>query len=124
MYGRISDPGLRRYPPRGTLALCTSPSQSVIGWWDWDFHIVRGGVDPGNHRFRPQVVGVVEVWKDLGSGDGTLSSRRSSGFVLEPQSIGDLPMGWGFHTVQGGDDPGDHRFRPRVFRVVDVWKDF
>ena len=32
--------------------------------------------------------------------------------------------GWGFHTVRGGIDPGDHHFRPRVVGVVDVWRDF
>ena len=32
--------------------------------------------------------------------------------------------GWSFYTVLGGVQPGDHRFRPRFARVVDVWKDF
>ena len=27
-----------------------------------------------------------------------------------------------FHTVLSVIDPGDHRFRPRFVRVVDVWK--
>ena len=49
------------YPPRGVLALYTYTGQSVIGWLDWGFHIVRGGVDPGELRFRPRVVGVVHV---------------------------------------------------------------
>ena len=30
--------------------------------------------------------------------------------------------GWGFHSVLGGINPGDLRFRPWV--VVDIWKDF
>ena len=25
--------------------------------------------------------------------------------------------GWGFHTVRGGIDPGDHRFRPLMLEV-------
>ena len=25
---------------------------------------VRGGFDPEDHRFRPQVVGVIDVWRD------------------------------------------------------------
>ena len=29
----------------------------------WGFHTLRGGIDPGNLRFRPRVVGVVEIWK-------------------------------------------------------------
>ena len=32
--------------------------------------------------------------------------------------------GWGFHTMGGGIDPVDHRFRPRFVGVVDVWKNF
>ena len=43
--------------------LYTVPSQTAIGQWDWGFHTLRGGFDPGDHRFRPQVVGVVRVWK-------------------------------------------------------------
>ena len=49
----------------GVRWLSTIPSQSAIGQWDWGFHTVRGGVDPGDHCFRPQVVGVVKVWKDF-----------------------------------------------------------
>ena len=26
---------------------------------------VRGGIDPGDHRFHPRVVGVVDVWEDF-----------------------------------------------------------
>ena len=59
------------YPPRVALALFLSPRQSAIGRWDWGFHTVRGGVNPGDHRFRPGVVGVVDVMErflNLGSG--------------------------------------------------------
>ena len=65
MYGRISDLGMGTYLPRGALAVCTIPSQSAIGQWGWVFHTVRGGFDPGDHRFRPHVVGDVDVWKDF-----------------------------------------------------------
>ena len=30
-------------------------------------------------------------------------------------------LSWGFHTVWGGIDPWDHRFRPRFVGVVEVW---
>ena len=50
---------------RMALAFFSSPSQSAIGHWDWGFHSVRGGFDPGDHRFRPQVVGFVDVRRDL-----------------------------------------------------------
>ena len=53
------------YSLRDALALGTIPSQSAIGHWDWGFHTVRGGFDPGDQRFRPQVVGVVKVSKDF-----------------------------------------------------------
>ena len=29
----------------------------------------------------------------------------------------------GFHTLGGGIDPGDLRFCPRFFGVVEIWKD-
>ena len=32
--------------------------------------------------------------------------------------------GWGFHTLPGGIDPGDRRFRARVVGVADLLKDF
>ena len=50
---------------RGALALCKIPSKSAIGQWDWGFHTVRGGFDPGDYRVRPQVVGVVTVPRDF-----------------------------------------------------------
>ena len=65
MYGRISNAGMGTYSFRDALALGTIPSQSAIGHWDWGFHTVRGGFDPGDQRFRPQVVGVVKVSKDF-----------------------------------------------------------
>ena len=88
---------------------------------------MRGGIDPGNLRFRPRVVGVVEVWKDFYSGDDTLSSpgaagpRRCSERQLSPR-VGSMSLsqsatitcGWGFHTVRSGIDPGDRRFGPRL----------
>ena len=62
---RISDPGMETYPARGVLALCTIPSQSATGQWGWVFHTVQGGFDPEDHRFRLQVVGVVDVWSEF-----------------------------------------------------------
>ena len=35
---------------------------------------MRGGINPGDQRFHPRDAGVVDVWKDFRSGDGTLSS--------------------------------------------------
>ena len=33
-------------------------------------------------------------------------------------------LGWGFHAMRGGINPGDLRFRPRIVGVVEIWKDF
>ena len=59
--------GPRRWP-EGQLsprAGFMSPSRSAITQWGWGFHTLRGGIDPGNLRFRPRVVRVVDVWKDF-----------------------------------------------------------
>ena len=56
MYGRISNAEMGNYSPRGALALCMIPSHSGIGRWSWGFHIVWGGFDLGDQRFRPRVV--------------------------------------------------------------------
>ena len=65
MHGGNSDPGMGSYRPRLALAFFSIPSQSAIGQWGWGFHAVRGGFHPAGHRFRPRVVGVVDVRKDL-----------------------------------------------------------
>ena len=42
-----------------------SLSQSATRRCGCGFHIVPGGIDPGDLRFRPRVVGVVDVLKDF-----------------------------------------------------------
>ena len=42
--------------------------------------------------------------------------------ILPPSATSQ--WGWGFHTVQGGIDPGNRRFRPRHVGIVGVWKYF
>ena len=66
----LSSPGATgpRLCPEGKLsprAGFTSPSQSATNQWGWVFHTVRGSIDPGDHRFRSRLVGVVDVWKDV-----------------------------------------------------------
>ena len=46
------------------------PSGGVSTLW--------GGIDLWDHRFGPWLVGVVEMWKDFWSGDGTLSSSGAA----------------------------------------------
>ena len=59
----------------------------------------RGISDPGMGSYRPR---------------GALALRA----IPNQSTIG--LWGWGFHTVRGGFDPGDYRFRPRVVGVVHV----
>ena len=53
--------------------------------------------------------------------DGQLSPRAGS---MSPSQSTITQWGRGFHTLRGGIDPGDLRLRPRVVRVVEIWKDF
>ena len=98
-------------------------------------HTLRGGIDPGDLRFRPQVFGVVEIWKDFCPGDGNLSSLGAAGprrwpegqLSLRAGSMSSSPSaiiqwGWGFRTLRGGIDPGELPRRPRVVGVVEIWK--
>lgn len=55
MYRRISGLGMGPYPPRVALDL---PTPNLC------FRTVRGGIDPGDRRFRPRFVGVVDICKD------------------------------------------------------------
>ena len=59
-------------PSRATL---WSSNQSAISQRDWVFHTVRAGVDPIELGFLPRFVEVLEMWNDLWTGDGTLSSQ-------------------------------------------------
>ena len=101
-----------------------SPSQSAITQWGWGFHTLRGGSDPGDPCFCPRVVGVVEIWKIFRPGDGNLPSPGSAGprrwpegqlsphaGSMSPSQSAITQWGWGFHTLRGGIDPGDLRFR-------------
>ena len=112
-------------------------SQLATSQVGWGFHTLRGGIDPGDLRFRPRVVGVVEMWKDFQYEDETLSypgvagPRRCPERQLSPRAgamslsqSATSQLGWGFHTLRGGINPGDLRFRPRVVGVVDIWKGF
>ena len=110
-----------------------SPSQSAITQWGWDFHTLPGGIDPVDLCFRPRAVGVVEIWREFLSGDDTLSSLGAAGPRRWPEGrwlhdeshpISNIQWVWGFHTLRGGIDPGDLRFRPRVAGIVEIWKDF
>ena len=77
----FADPAGPRRWPKGKLsqrAGSMSPSQSATSRRGWGFHIVQGGIDSADRRFRPRTVGFVDVWKDFRSSNTTLSSRGTS----------------------------------------------
>ena len=124
MYGGIHDLGMASYRSRLALAIFSIPSESAIGQWGWGFHTVRGGFDPADHRFRPRVVGVVHVYGGIyDPGMGSYRPQVALDIFSSPSQSTIGRWGWGFHTVRGGFDPGDHRSRPQVVGAVDVWKD-
>ena len=103
MYGRIHDPGMRRCLPgprhclEGQLSPrigSMSPSRPVNqtgGVWGGNFHIMRGGIDPGDDRFRPRGVEVVDLWKVANPGMGNRPRvRRDLGVVPSGNSRGTL----------------------------------
>ena len=98
---------------------------------------MRGGIDPGDLRFRPRIIPVVDVWNNFGSGDGNVSPRGTVGprrwaegrlpprvGYMSVSQLANSQLGWSFHTLRGGIDPGDLRFRPRVVGGVEMWNDF
>ena len=59
----FSSPGAAGPPrrPEGQLSPRTGSMsfiQSATSQWGWGFHTLRGGIEPGNLRFRSRVVGV------------------------------------------------------------------
>ena len=112
-----------------------SSDLSAISQWGWG---VLGGIELWGLRFRPRVVGVVEIWKDLRSRDGTISTPCAAGPRRGPE--GQLfhragfmssshsetgPLSWSFHRVRGGIDPGDLRFVPElleIYRFERIWE--
>ena len=73
-----------------------------------------------------QAVGVVKVWNNFQSRDGSLSFPGCVGsYMYDLQPISDRPVGLGFPHRAGRVRPaGDLCFRPRVVGVVEIWRDF
>ena len=103
-----------------------SASQSVIRQCRTGFHMVQGSNDPGDVRFRSRAVGVVEIRKDLLSGDGknilsgccgtstmdreaTLAAR----WLHEHHPISTQPVGLEFAHGAGRYRPGRSLFSTR-----------
>ena len=51
-------------------------------------------------------------------------ATRAARWLHAPKPISNQPVRWGVHTVRGGINPGDVRFRPRVVQIVEIWKYF
>ena len=71
----------------------------------------------------------IRGWEIIFPGCGGLSALArgatlAARWLHEPQPISNHPVGLGFHTLRGGIDPGDLRFRPRFVGDVETWKDF
>ena len=60
---------------------------------------------------------------EVGQGGNSRSALQRAGSMSLSQSA-ITQWGWGFHTLRGGIDQGDLRFRPRFAGVVETWKDF
>ena len=114
-----------------------SPSHLATSQCGWGFHTLRGDIDPGDRHFRLRVAGVVDMWRELSSGDETLSSlgaaepRRRLEEQPSPRpgsisliSLATSQWGWGFHSRRGGIDSGDLCFRQRVVGVEEILRDF
>ena len=66
------------------------------------FHTVRGGIDPGDHRFVYRFVGIVDVRENRDPGVGSCPPRVTRTLQIS---------GWSFHTVRSAISPEDHCIR-------------
>ena len=91
------------YKPQPIFNISTSQ-------WRWGFPTVWAGMDPGEHRFCPRFVGVVDVWKNFQTGAGSCPPPVTLVSYERPSlpSIG--RRDWGFHTVRGDIDLGGAPF--------------
>ena len=80
------------------------------------------GIDPGDHSFRPGFTGVVHVWNICEQRIGPYPPRVAFAHrtLANQQSA---TFGWGFHTVPGGIDTGDHRCDAGCAGVLNSWRD-
>ena len=114
-----------------------STTQSAISQSRTGFHTVRGGIDPGNLRYRSEVVGFGTVYNNIWFGCRTLPSPGAAGPLRWPEGklsphVGSMSLSQsaicqcrtGFHTVRGGIDPDEVYFRLWAVGFVEIRKDF
>ena len=107
----------------------TNRSQSVTNLWVWGFYTLRGGIDPGYHRFYPRISELQIYIEDFRILYGTPSSpsagnsRRARG----APSLGDCqlahnqPRNWGFRYHAGWFRLGTSPFLSPVHRTSHFW---
>ena len=88
------------------------------------------GIDPGDVRICLQVVGVVKCIKGFQirgliliipvCGETSTMSPPVKPETSQWPVVAGGRWGWRLHTLRGGVDPGDARFRRRVVGVVGV----
>ena len=90
----------QKYPPlMGLEAISDSPAG--LGFAH------RGGpCRREKARFFSRLVEGLEIWNDLWTEDGTLSSRRGAGSTYKAQPIRGRPVGLGFLHRAGRNQPG------------------
>ena len=92
------------YHPRVVLALRLSGQ---------GFYTMRGGIDPGDHRFRPRLLKLQLNGRISDPGMGSYPPRVALALRVSGWQVPISQWGWGFHTIRGGIDPGNRSFHPR-----------
>lgn len=73
-YIMSNDPGMGPYRHRGAASIFSISQSGIILLW-WGFPKARGGVESGDRPFSSRYVEIVEVCRDLVSGDGPYHPR-------------------------------------------------
>lgn len=89
-----------------TLALYANIRQLTIGQWGCGVHTARGGIDPVDFCFRPRLVRVKDVQKDLSTRGWIPSSPGGAGSFCKLPPISNHPVELGYPYRAG-------RYRPR-----------
>ena len=75
--------------PRWSWLNIRTIANQKIGRWGWDFHTVRGGINPDDIRVCPRVVGVVDVCGWIPTRYVTLLCPGDAYFVYESRPMSD-----------------------------------
>lgn len=98
----------------------TQADRSAVSQRGLGFYTVRGGMDSGDHPYRPGVLGVVNVWEDLRSGDINSSSPGGDGSTNLSQSVIEPHM-LGFPHHAERYQPGGSQITCRNCQMVNLY---